>query len=165
MAVAFQDYYQTLGVSREATDKEIKSAYRSLARKWHPDAHQGADKAEAEEKFKQINEAYEVLSDPDKKSKYDRLGANWQTGQDFNPDMNGFHFYSSGGSSDFSDFFESLFGGGGFNFDSGRGSTSSRFSRKPRKQQGQDPEFVLELSLAEAYQGTEKKLRTSFAVF
>ncbi len=161
MAVAFQDYYKTLGVSREAADKEIKSAYRSLARKWHPDAHQGADKAEAEKKFKQINEAYEVLSDPDKKSKYDRLGANWQAGQDFKSDMNGFHFYSSNGSSDFSDFFESLFGGGGFSFNADRASGGfHNFKRTPRQQTGQDTEFILKLSLEEAYQGIEKSVRT-----
>src|SRR5204862_2386584 len=75
MAVQFRDYYETLGVSKNATDDEIKGAFRKLARKHHPDV--AKDKKAAEEKFKQINEAYEVLSDPEKRQKYDQLGANW----------------------------------------------------------------------------------------
>ena len=129
MAVTFQDYYEILGVKREATDKEIKSAYRKLARKWHPDLHTDKQKSEAEEKFKKINEAYEVLSDPEKRSKYDRLGSNWRNGQDFQPPPDwgeNVRFYNSsdfpGGGAGFqgtdfqgggfSDFFETLFGGG-----------------------------------------------------
>jgi curved DNA-binding protein len=74
VSIPFQDYYEILGVDRKASDKEIKSAYRKLARKWHPDLHSGKDKEKAEEKIKQINEAYEVLSDKEKREKYDRLG-------------------------------------------------------------------------------------------
>jgi curved DNA-binding protein len=85
MAVQYQDYYQVLGVKREATAQEIKAAYRKLARQWHPDLHTGKKKEEAEEKFKQINEAYEVLSDEEKRSKYDRLGKNWRNGDNFTP--------------------------------------------------------------------------------
>jgi len=98
VSVSFQDYYDILGVSRTATDKEIKSAYRKLARKWHPDLHPGKDKDAAEEKIKKINEAYEVLSDKEKREKYDRLGANWRAGDDFQPppDTEGFHFYTGG---------------------------------------------------------------------
>ena len=99
MSVKFQDYYEILGVSKGATEKEIKTAYRKLARKWHPDLHTEKDKAGAEEKFKRINEAYEVLSDAEKRAKYDRLGANWRDGDNFRPppDMEGFNFYSGAG--------------------------------------------------------------------
>ncbi len=164
MAVTFQDYYETLGVNRSATEKEIKSAYRKLARQWHPDTHSGSEKEQAEEKFKQINEAYEVLSDPEKRKKYDQLGANWQAGQDFTPppDMDGFHFYTSTGSSDFSDFFEILFGG-----NSPFGGSGSPFRRKggPTRQRkaskGRDVESDLHLTLEEAYHGGNKTLRLS----
>jgi len=157
MGVSFQDYYKILGVGREATEKEIKTAYRKLARKWHPDLHTEKDKAGAEEKFKQINEAYEVLSDPEKRAKYDRLGSNWRNGQDFQPppDMDGFQYYTSTGegAGGFSDFFETLFGGGG---PFGRTARSTR-SRGPVR--GQDMESELAISLEEAYRGGEKSLQ------
>lgn len=90
MAVKYQDYYEVLGVGRDASAKDIKAAYRKLARKWHPDLHTGKKKKdEAEEKFKQINEAYEVLSNPENRSKYDRLGKNWRNGDNFTPPLNG----------------------------------------------------------------------------
>jgi len=159
MGVAFQDYYEILGVDRKATEKEIKSAYRKLARKWHPDLHTGKEKEAAEEKFKRLNEAYEVLSDPEKRAKYDRLGANWRAGQDFQPppDMDGFEFYTTtGGRADgFSDFFEILFGGlGPF----GR-TARTTYRRGPVR--GQDMESELELTLEEAYRGGEKSLQLS----
>ncbi len=152
MNVSFKDYYDILGVSRKATDKEIKTAYRKLARKWHPDLHKDKDKTEAEEKFKQVNEAYEVLSDPDKRAKYDRLGPNWQQGQDFRPppDMDGTHFYSTTGDTGFSDFFETLFGGGDF----------FRRTHTPRGPvRGDDIESEMQLTLEEAYRGGEKSLQ------
>ena len=83
MAVKFHDYYETLGVARSATADEIKKAYRKLARKHHPDVNPN-DKS-AEEKFKEISEAYEVLSDPEKRKRYDQLGAGWKAGSDFTP--------------------------------------------------------------------------------
>jgi curved DNA-binding protein len=81
--VKFKDYYEVLGVSKTATADDIKKAYRKLARKYHPDVNPG-DKS-TEERFKEINEAYEVLSDPDKRKRYDQLGANWKAGADFTP--------------------------------------------------------------------------------
>lgn len=156
MGVKFQDYYEILGVKREATEKEIKSAYRKLARKWHPDLHPGEKKAEAEEKIKKINEAYEVLSDQEKRKKYDRLGANWQSGQDFSPppDMDGVRYYSTAeGMGGFSDFFAMLFGG----MQHGFGDKQGPFRAAPRR--GADVETELVLTLEEAYQGTEKTFR------
>ncbi len=168
MAATYQDYYQILGVKREATPKEIKAAYRRLARQWHPDLHTGKEKKEAEEKFKLINEAYAVLSDPEKRSRYDRLGANWQAGQDFQPppDMDGIRFYTSagfqpGGSGDlgdFSDFFKILFGDLGFNPTAARSGTGRRRRRPAR---GADVESELAITLEEAYRGTTRELELS----
>src|SRR5215210_28758 len=117
MAVKFKDYYELLGVKRDATEDQIRQAYRKLARKHHPDLNPG-DKS-AEEKFKAINEANEVLSDPEKRKKYDQLGASWKDGAEFTPppdwgrinvEYGDFTNIFSGGG--FSDFFETLFGGG-----------------------------------------------------
>lgn len=112
----FKDYYDTLGIKRGATQDEIKRAYRKLARKYHPDVSQ---EAEAEQRFKEVGEAYEVLKDPEKRAAYDQLGANWQAGQDFRPPPDwddGFEFHGGGftdaDAAQFSDFFESLFGRG-----------------------------------------------------
>lgn len=115
----YKDYYETLGIKRDATDAEIKSAYRKMARKYHPDVNKTK---EAEEKFKEINEAYEVLGDKQKRSRYDSLGANWQGGADYTPPP-GFENFNFGGGQGyqqfnfngqdmggFSDFFSSLFG-------------------------------------------------------
>src|SRR5512138_2868315 len=121
MAVKFRDYYEVLGVARTAPQEEIQRAYRKLARKFHPDVNKAKD---AEDKFKEINEAYEVLKDPEKRKMYDQLGPEWRSGQDFRPPpgweyQQGFgggggqtHF-QWGGSGDFSDFFETLFGARG----------------------------------------------------
>ena len=121
----YKDYYETLGVKRDATDSEIKSAYRKLARKYHPDVNKTK---EAEEKFKEVNEAYEVLGDKQKRQRYDSLGSGWQGGADYTPPPgfenygfqggNGYQQFSFGGGDmgGFSDFFSSLFGdmmGGG----------------------------------------------------
>jgi curved DNA-binding protein len=128
MSVQFKDYYGILGVARTATDAEIKKAFRKLAREFHPDV--AKDKKRAEEKFKEINEAYEVLGDPDKRKKYDELGAGWKSGAEFRPPPGaggfGGHHPRGGrpqeetfefGGTGFSDFFEQLFGSrmrGGF---------------------------------------------------
>ena len=126
MAVQFKDYYQVLGVPRTASDDEIKKAFRKLARQYHPDV--AKNKKEAEEKFKDVNEAYEVLGDPAKRKKYDELGPNWKQGADFRPPpgWEGFQGFGGGGGrgtrqhydfrfggTGFSDFFEQLFGSAG----------------------------------------------------
>ena len=110
----YKDYYDVMGVSREASQDDIKKAYKKLARKYHPDVSKESD---AEERFKSLGEAYEVLKDPEKRAAYDQLGANWQGGQDFNapPDWDaGFEFsgggFTGGDSANYSDFFEELFG-------------------------------------------------------
>lgn len=110
----FKDYYSILGIERDATQQEVKRAYRKLARKYHPDVSKETD---AEERFKEVGEAYEVIKDPEKRAAYDELGANWQAGQDFKPPPNwdaGFEFsgggYTHADEKVFSEFFESLFG-------------------------------------------------------
>lgn len=155
MAAVYQDYYDILGISRSASAKDIKAAYRKLARKWHPDLQSGQKKAAAEEKFKQINEAYEVLKDPDKRAKYDRLGKNWQAGPDFGPaaETDGFYYYPNSAIdpqdlNGFSDFFYSLFGSH---------DTAGPFAAA--SQRGQDIEASLDLTLEELYQGGSKSIR------
>jgi curved DNA-binding protein len=124
MAVKFRDYYEILGVPRSASAKEIKDAYRKLARQYHPDMERNASKKKAsEDKFKEINEAHEVLGEPENRKKYDRLGAQWKNGQEFTPPPGGgfsreYTWSGTGGGfsgeefgGNFSDFFEALFGG------------------------------------------------------
>ena len=180
----FKDYYSTLGVAKTATDKEIKQAYRRLARKHHPDVNP-KDKS-AEGKFKEINEAYEVLGDPEKRKKYDELGANWrmyeQAGTQgpfggFDPRQAGgwnvnvgggpggyrqvtedeLRDLFGGGDSPFSDFFQTFFGGVG---ESTR-RTRGRAARGPRA--GRDVEQEIELGLEDAYHGTTRRLSISHA--
>lgn len=151
----YQDYYQILGVARDASEADIKKAYRRLARKYHPDVSQ---EARAEERFKQVAEAYEVLHDPEKRAAYDRLGDNWQAGQDFRPPpgwpggAGGRGGAPFGGGREFSDFFETLFshlGGGPPGFGGGRGFHAP----------GQSQTVALDISLEEAYHGGNRSVQ------
>ena len=151
----FRDYYEIMGVDRNATQDEIKRAYRKLARKYHPDINKAAD---AEEKFKEMGEAYEVLKDPEKRAAYDQLGKNYKAGQDFTPPPGwdaGFEFSGAGfdeaaGAAAFSDFFESLFGGGGFA--RGRGPSSGFHAR------GQDHHAKILIDLDDAINGSTRTI-------
>ena len=158
MAVKFRDYYEVLGVPRTATAEQIKRAYRWLARKHHPDLKPAAERAKAAERFKEINEAYEVLSDPEKRSKYDALGANWKSGADFTP-PSGAEWRPPAGTrggavewadvGDFSDFFSSLFGRA-----SGRsGRNGARVSMS-----GNDVEAELPITLDELLRGGRRRI-------
>jgi curved DNA-binding protein len=152
----FKDYYQTLGVAREATTDDIKKAYRKLARKYHPDV---SKEANAESRFKEIGEAYEVLKDPEKRSAYDQFGSQWKAGQDFRPppDWNQHFefrggpggFSGAGGSSGFSDFFETLFGG------IGRGQQRTQSgARAARAAEDQHARIVIDLE--DSFQGAKR---------
>jgi curved DNA-binding protein len=150
MAVKFRDYFETLGLSRDATDEQIRNAYRKLARKYHPDVNPG--NKDAEEKFKEINEAYSVLSDLQKRKQYDKLGQNWKAGADFKPPPDWgrnvrVEFGDPGGFSDFSDFFESVFGGAR----RGAGTRGAGFATR-----GRDLEAQLRIPLEEAHRGTTR---------
>ena len=153
----YQDYYQILGVPRHADESEIKKAYRKLARKYHPDVSEGADN---EEKFKQVNEAYEVLKDSDKRQAYDRFGADWKHGQQFeSAGAGGFGGFSRGaysGDGDFSDFFESLFGGG---FQQGGSPFGPGARAQARPRRGDDVQLKLDITLEEAYGGGSKTIQ------
>ena len=147
-----RDYYEVLGISKDASEQEIKKAYRSLAKKYHPDMNKSPD---AEEKFKEINEAYEVLSDPGKKAKYDQFGF---AGVDPNADS-GFGGFSSGSFDDLNDIFGSMFGGGGFSGFSGFGGSTSRNSTAPRK--GQDRYMQMNVSFMDAIFGKNETINLS----
>lgn len=167
MAVSFQDYYEILGVKRDVDQKAIKAAYRKLARKWHPDLHSGKKKEEADEKFKRINEAYEVLSDAEKREKYDRLGSNWRNGDQYegSPFAGEGSYYTGSNLNPedlqgFSDFFSVLFGSQGAR-PSGGGHRRSGFHEGPVR--GQDIESQIDLSLEEAYHGAGKSLQLNLS--
>jgi DnaJ-class molecular chaperone len=160
--VDYKDYYKILGVARGASADDIKKAFRKLARKYHPDVNPGDKKAE--EKFKEINEAYEVLSDTQKRQKYDTLGPNWQ--EQFGPSFGGAgtrrtHSYNGGspfggfdtGGSGFSDFFEALFGRAGVGGRSGMGGMGSSGFQDMRRRAGDSIEQPVEITLQEAYTG------------
>jgi len=174
----YKDYYEILGVSRNATDKEIKSAYRKLAKKYHPDVNKEPGAAE---KFKDVNEAYEALSDPQKRQRYDNLGSGWQSGSDFTPppgfeNMN-FNFNGMGGNSysninfgdlggfgGFSDFFSSLFG------DFSGQTSRTNYTKKARsyRQTPQEPKQNLDITETiiiepqDVMQGTTKNIKVTY---
>lgn len=150
----YKDYYRILGVERDATQEQIKQAYRKGARKYHPDLNKSP---EAEKKFKELGEAYEVLKDPEKRAAYDQFGGKWQNGQDFKPPPNwdtGFEFrgtgYTGADPTGFSDFFESLFGRNRFH------SSSSRFSTFQVK--GEDQHAKIALNLSDAFRGVRQTI-------
>lgn len=152
--MAFVDYYKILAVSKTATDKEIKAAYRKLARKYHPDLN--PDSKEAETKFKEINEANEVLSNPENRKKYDEFGENWKHGDAIKNAQQQQTRYAQNQSTqqgfsgdDYSDFFESMFGGGG----------GGAYRQSSPKFKGQDYNAELRLSLTDAYT-TQKQILT-----
>ena len=168
MAVQFKDYYEVLGVSRGATEDEIKKGFRKLARQYHPDV--AKNKKESEEKFKEVNEAYEVLSDPAKRKKYDELGPHWKQGAEFRPPPGwggqpggaaragrgarggDFEFGGTG----FSDFFEQIFGS------TGRGGGGARPGRpggfEDQTSRGRDLEADILVTLEEALQGSVRAI-------
>lgn len=154
----YKDYYKILGVERDASEADIKKAYRRLARKYHPDVSKEKD---AEQRFKEIGEAYEVLKDSQKRQSYDQLGANWQAGQEFRPPpgweqagFGGFGGHAGGfnRASGFSDFFESLFGAG---------FAQSAGGQQAFRQSGQDQSAAIDVSIAEAFHGASKTIRLS----
>ena len=149
----FKDYYQIMGIGRDATQDEIKRAYRKLARKYHPDVSKEAD---AELHFKEVGEAYEVLKDPEKRAAYDQLGANWKAGQEFRPPPEwnqGFEFHGGGftdvDAAQFSDFFESLFG---------RGFARAGRGRTEFHARGEDAYAKVLVDLDDAYHGASHTL-------
>lgn len=145
----FRDYYQTLGVKKDASQAEIKKAFRRLAREYHPDT--AKDKAAAEDRFKEINEAYEVLGDADKRSKYDRLGANWRNVRPNAGPAGGQEFHFSG--TGFSDFFEQFFAGGRDPFGGGFGGAPFQQARANQPMRGQDITGDVLVTLEEAANG------------
>jgi curved DNA-binding protein len=163
MPVAFKDYYETLGVPRDASAEEIRRAYRKLARSYHPDINKDPG---AGDRFKEVSEAYEVLRDPEKRERYDRLGANWKSGRDVSgAEAGGFGEPSRGGDGfgdvqvdfgpgEFSDFFESFFGRRG----SRAGAAGGRAGVGGVTRRGDDLEADLELALEEAARGGKRRL-------
>ncbi len=169
MAVQFRDYYEVLGVPRTAGEDEVKKAFRKLARQYHPDV--AKTKKGAEEKFKEINEAYEVLSDPAKRKKYDELGPNWKQGAEFRPPPgsreggpfsraqrgpNGDVEFEFGGTTGFSDFFEQLFGARSRN-----GGPFGRRGGAPEEdfaERGRDAEGDIMVTLEEAVHGSVRAI-------
>jgi curved DNA-binding protein len=154
----YKDYYETLGLERTAAQEDIKRAYRKLARKYHPDVSKHDD---AEDRFKELGQAYEVLKDPEKRAAYDRMGSEWHNGQDFQPPPNwdeGFEFSGAGNEggsqADFDDFFEAMFGGA-------RGAHSRQ---GPSPTMGQDHHAKVVIDLEDAYRGAQRVISLQMPV-
>ncbi len=169
MAVKYKDYYGVLGIPRTASEADIKAAYRKLARQHHPDLNAG--NKDSEEKFKELSEAYEVLKDPEKRKRYDMLGANWKAGADFNPGegFNGFNFdfgnmggFSKGQASPFGDFFDMLFGQ---TFGQGAGGAAQGGAQPGggKARRGIDQEAEIELTIEELARGAARNINVSRA--
>lgn len=171
----YKDYYEILGVDKTSTPEEIKKAYRKLAKKYHPDLNKGSE--EAAEKLKEVNEAYEVLSDEEKKAKYDQFGSAYQDGMNFDPSQYGYT-YTSSGASGFSDFFETIFGSGFGGFSSSTGSNERVFTSGGSQGRGfqdlfgqfnggrkQRPRYNIEqnLTIEEAYKGGQRNISVNLA--
>jgi curved DNA-binding protein len=166
VAVAFRDYYEVLGVPRDASSEDIRQAYRKLARQYHPDVNKEPG---AEERFKEVAEAYEVLREPEKRERYDRLGANWKAGDDVSG-ASGFSGFGGpngdfgdvrvefGSGGDFSDFFEGLFGRGGRPGGRGGRRTAGFGGFEGFQTRGGDLEAELELTLEEAARGGRRRI-------
>jgi len=155
----YKDYYKTLNIAKDASQEEVKRAYRKLARKYHPDVNKNV---KAEMRFKEINEAYEVLKDPEKRKAYDTFGNNWQAGQEFKPPPNwNSRFerasYGSQGTSSthFSDFFESLFGGNRGHFSS---DDFSSFGQGRNDRNGEDLHAKVSITLEDSYRGAKRTI-------
>ena len=178
MPVRYKDYYESLGVPRGASDVEIKKAFRKLAREYHPDV--AKNKKQAEEKFKEINEAYEVLGDPAKRKKYDELGPNWSSGAEFRPPP-GWESFGGGrpfpgqgpggqefefqfGGTGFSDFFEQFFGSRGGRGAAGFGRGGGFAQEAMEAERGHDIEGDLMVTLEEAMRGSVRAVSVRHAV-
>ncbi|MGF6238441.1 curved DNA-binding protein [Paraburkholderia sp. GAS38] len=154
----YKDYYATLGLERGATEDDIKRAYRKLARKYHPDVTKEAD---GEERFKEVGEAYEVLKDPEKRAAYDRMGSEWQNGQEFQPPPNwdeGFEFRGAGheaaGEANLDDFFEAMFGH----------ARAAQQRQAAAAMAGQDHHAKVLIDLEEAYRGAQRSISLQMPV-
>ena len=153
----YKDYYDILGLQRGASADDIKGSYRKLARKYHPDINKATD---AEDRFKEIGEAYQVLKDPEKRAAYDRMGSNWRNGQDFQPPPNWDNDYSfgtgagagtaGGPQGDFSDFFETMFGGSARRGGGGQ--------RRPMNAAGQDHHAKVVVDLEDSFRGAQRTI-------
>jgi curved DNA-binding protein len=154
----YKDYYATLGLERSATEDDIKRAYRKLARKYHPDVTKEAD---GEERFKEVREAYEVLKDPEKRVAYDRMGSEWQSGQEFQPPPNwdeGFEFRGAGGEAageaNLDDFFEAMFGH----------AQGAQQRQAAAAMAGQDHHAKILIDLEDAYRGAQRSISLQMPV-